>query len=123
MIEKIIKSGVGWRVGWNHEDNPYQGLIGTDFWTVELTKLELHDFCYFLTELTKVLTEISTELMEEEKITIDMESERLWIQLHGYPHDYHVYFILQNERKFEGTLSSNIIPELLANLQQIIKSL
>ncbi|MFM6050382.1 MAG: DUF1818 family protein, partial [Sphaerospermopsis kisseleviana] len=50
-MQKVIKSGTGWRIGWNPDAPEFKGLVGTDNWAVELTKVELDDFCRLLNQL------------------------------------------------------------------------
>ena len=49
-MQKVLKSGAGWRVGWNLA-SAYQGLVGGDDWAFELTAAELADFCRLLGQL------------------------------------------------------------------------
>ena len=37
-MEYLIKSGAGWRIGWNPHAPEFKGLIGTDHWAIELTE-------------------------------------------------------------------------------------
>jgi len=42
-MERVIKSGLGWRVGWNPNAVEFKGLVGGDDWAIELTEAELID--------------------------------------------------------------------------------
>ncbi len=33
-MSRIIKSGPGWRVGWDFNANEFKGLVGTDDWAL-----------------------------------------------------------------------------------------
>ncbi|MEQ8956605.1 MAG: DUF1818 family protein, partial [Coleofasciculus sp. C2-GNP5-27] len=77
--ERIVKSGSGWRLGWNPQATYYQGLVGTDEWAIELTQAELDDFCRLLAQLAQAIEDIADELVDEEKITCEAESDLLWM--------------------------------------------
>ena len=47
-MQRVLKSGKGWRIGWNPTAIEFKGLVGTDNWAIELTEAELNDFCRLL---------------------------------------------------------------------------
>ncbi len=51
-MEKILKYGSGWRLGWNTTATVYKGLIGGDDWAIELTEAEWQDLRRLLSQLT-----------------------------------------------------------------------
>ncbi|MEH2196149.1 MAG: DUF1818 family protein [Nostoc sp.] len=112
-MERVIKTGSGWRIGWNPDATEFQGLVGTDNWAIELTEAELNDFCRLLAQLADTMKQLATELMEEEKITCEAESNLLWMEVEGYPHDYTLRFILNTGRCVEGKWDASAVPGLL----------
>jgi hypothetical protein len=114
MIEGLIKNGTGWRLGWNPQREGYQGLVGGEDWAIELTAPELKDFCTLLQQLAAAMAAMAEELMPEETITCEAETELLWMEVSGFPHSYGVRFILNTGRGFEGGWAGAIVPELLA---------
>ena len=112
-MEQLIKSGTGWRIGWNPNAPEFKGLIGTDDWAIELTEAELNDFCRLLTQLAETMKQLATELMDEEKIACEAESDLLWIEVEGYPHAYSLRLILNTGRGVEGKWDTAAVPELL----------
>jgi hypothetical protein len=118
-VEKILKTGRGWRLGWNPEATEFQGLVGGDTWAVELTQGEFDDFCRLLGQLAETMTQMAQELMDEEKIACEVESDWLWMQVEGYPHAYTVQFILNTGRRAEGSWSVDAV----ADLVQVAKTL
>ncbi|MEG4218720.1 DUF1818 family protein [Microcoleus sp. Pol14C6] len=102
MVERIIKTGSGWRLGWNPEVEEFQGLVAGDGWAIELTEAELNDFCRLLGQLAGTMSQMASELMDEEKIAIEAESDLLWVQVEGYPEAYSVQLILNAGRRCEG---------------------
>lgn len=112
-MQKVIKSGIGWRIGWNPDAENFTGLVGTDEWAVELTELEFNDFCRLLNQLTDTIKELATELMDEEKIACEVESDLLWMEVEGYAHAYSLRFILKTGRCVEGKWDTEAVPELL----------
>lgn len=117
--KRLLKSGKGWRVGWNPKASIYKGLIGSDDWAVELTEAEMEDFCRLLTQLAQTMVEMSEHLMEEEKITCEAESDLLWLEVEGYSHSYSLRVILSQNRSCEGNWRSQAIPELLKAIHNL----
>lgn len=110
---RIVKSGAGWRLGWNPEAEEFVGLIGGESWAFELTADEFQDFCRLLSQLAETMNAMKNELMDEERIACEAESDRLWLEVEGYPHTYSVRLILNAGRGCEGEWLPNAVPELL----------
>ncbi|NCS47830.1 MAG: DUF1818 family protein [Microcystis aeruginosa BK11-02] len=113
-MEKILKYGSGWRLGWNPKAVIYKGLIGGDDWAIELTEAEWQDLRRLLSQLTATMAAMATELMDEERIACEAESELLWVEADGFPDNYSLRFILYQGRGCEGNWSATALPELLA---------
>jgi hypothetical protein len=105
MVERVIKTGVGWRLGWNPQAQEFKGLVAGDGWAIELTEAELNDFCRLLGQLAATISQMASELMDEEKIAIEAESDLLWVQVEGYPEAYSVQLILNAGRRVRGFLA------------------
>jgi hypothetical protein len=117
--ERLIRSGVGWRIGWNPDASQYKGLLGGESWAVELTEAELNDFCRLLEQLAQTMSLIAAELMDEEKIACEAESDLLWMEAEGYPHAYSLHFILNTGRRSEGSWSPEAVPALIQATQML----
>jgi len=113
-MEKILKYGSGWRLGWNPKAAIYKGLIGGDDWAIELTEAEWQDLRRLLSQLTATMAAMATELMDEESIACEAESELLWLEAVGFPDHYSLRLILYQGRGCEGNWSATALPELLA---------
>jgi hypothetical protein len=112
-MERVVKTGSGWRLGWNPQATDYQGLVGGDDWAIELTEAELDDFCRLLGQLAQAMSQMADELMDEEKITCEAESDLLWMEVEGYPHAYTLRFILNTGRCCEGSWLAESVPGLV----------
>lgn len=112
-MEKLVKSGVGWRIGWNNSAPKYKGLVGSEDWAIELTEAELNDFCRLATQLADTMKTLAAELMDEEKIACEAESDLLWMETEGYPHSYSLRFILNTSRGVEGQWNAEATKELV----------
>ena len=112
-MERIVKSGVGWRLGWNPEAPEFQGLVGGDNWSIELSAGELDDFCRLLHQLSKTISQMADKLMDEERIVCEAESDLLWMQVEGFPESYTVQFILNQGRRGEGKWPVDAVPSLV----------
>ncbi len=111
-MARIVKSGTGWRLGWDANADPFKGLVGTDEWSLELTEVELHDFCRLLSQLVETMVQMSSELMDEETIACEAESDCLWLETEGYPHTYSLRLILLTGRRGEGRWAAVTVPAL-----------
>ena len=111
-MERIIKSGSGWRIGWTPEAE-YKGLVGSDDWAIELTEAELNDFCRLLNQLADTVNQMTAQLMDEERIACEAESDLLWMEVEGYPHAYSLRLILNQGRRCEGNWSEEAVPQLV----------
>ncbi len=112
-MQKVLKSGAGWRIGWN-PDREYPGLVGSDDWALELTALELADFCRLLEKLVENMRSMQAELMDAESIACESESELVWLQVAGIPDKYSLRLILNTGRSCEGNWASEALPDLVA---------
>ncbi len=113
MIEQVIKEGIGWRLGWDPQREEYQGLVAGEAWAIELTAPELEDFCKLLQQLAGTMASMAAELMPEETITCEVETELLWMEAAGFPDSYTIRFILNTGRGFEGGWEATIVPDIL----------
>lgn len=118
-MERFLKTGPGWRLGWDTTAPTYQALVGTDEWAIELTSAEFRDFSHLAKQLQDTMLQMETELMDEEKITCEAETELLWLEVEGYPHSYTLRLILQQGRRFEGTWSAPVVSDLLQALETL----
>jgi hypothetical protein len=111
-MERVLKSGAGWRIGWNPQAEKYRGLVGSDDWAIELTEAELNDFCRLLSQLRETMNQMKAELMDEEKIACAAESDLIWMEVEGYPARYSLRFILNCDRRCEGNWAEGVATDL-----------
>jgi hypothetical protein len=114
-----LKSGSGWRLGWNPNAEIFQGLVGTDDWAVELTAAELADFCRLSLQLAETMQAMQQELMEEERISCEAESDLLWLEAEGFPHAYRLRLILLTGRRTEAEWQESAVAGLLQAAQTL----
>jgi hypothetical protein len=117
-MQKVLKSGAGWRIGWNPEAE-YQGLVGSDDWAFELTATELADFCRLLGQLVANMRSIQSALMDEESIACEAESELIWMQVDGIPSKYSLRLILSTGRGCEGNWTAEAVPDLVTAVDSL----
>jgi len=110
---RLLRSGDGWRIGWDPDAPTYRGLIGGDGWALELSETELNEFCRLLEQMVAAISSMAEELMEQERIDCELESEWLWLEAEGYPHHYSLRCILQTGRRGEGSWSPSAVPALV----------
>lgn len=119
-MERFLKSGKGWRIGWDASATVYKGLVGADEWAIELTEAEFTDFSRLFTQLRETMIQMETELMDEEQITCEAETDLLWLEVHGYPQSYDLRLILNQGRRCEGNWSPEAVPELFTALERLM---
>ncbi len=111
---RILKKGEGWRIGWNPDPAcPFQGLVGADDWAVELTAAEFTDFCRLLTQLAETVEAIALELMAEENINIEAESDLIWLEIDGLVGNYELRVLVSQNRSVEGNWSAGSVTEIV----------
>ncbi len=113
VMQKVLKSGASWRIGWNPA-NANPGLIGSDDWAFELTAAEFADFDRLLKQLVASMRSIQAELMDEEKIACEAESDLVWMEVSGTASEYSLRLILNTGRSCEGNWSADSVPHLVA---------
>ena len=119
VLERYLKTGVDWRIGWQPHGLKYQGLVGSDSWAIELTKAELSDFCRLINQLVETMMEMSTELMDQESISCEAETSLLWLEAEGFPQSYTLRLIVHGERHCEGNWQAGIAPKLLEAINSL----
>lgn len=118
-MAQLLREGPGWRLGWNPDAPIYQGLVGGQGWAFELSHDELADFCRLLGELATTMATMAEELMDEERISCEAESDRLWLEVEGLPTHYDLYLIVQAPRASEGFWPAAVVPDLVAAAQTL----
>lgn len=118
-MPRQLKLGKGWRIGFDPDASTFQGLLGSEDWSVELTRDEFDEFCQAAQQLSDTLDRLRTELMDEESITCEHTSDNLYLEIRGYPNDYQLSFILLRGRRSEGTWDSAATQELLRVIQML----
>ncbi len=119
MGDRILKKGQGWRLGWNTQAVAYPGLIGGEDWAIELSAAEFADFCRLFEQLATTMNRMAEELMDEERIACEAESELLWLEVEGFPHAYSLRVILNQGRRCEGNWPSQVVNELYQASQKL----
>ena len=120
-MPRLLKKGQGWRMGWHPEAEKYQALIGNESWAIELTAREFKELYRLLIEISETMKQIATELMESERIAIAAESEMMWIEAEGFPHNYSLRLILNQERRCEVNWDEGVSSELSLAMRRIIE--
>ena len=118
-MSRYLRSGEGWRLGWNPSADDFCGLVAGDRWAIELTAAEFKDFCRLAQQLGDTMTAMADQLMAEERLACEQETETLWLEAEGFPADYSLRFILLSGRRGEGEWPSATVPQLLAAIAQI----
>ncbi len=114
-----LREGDGWRVGWDGSAHPFCGLLGGQGWAIELTAEEFQDFRRLSLQLADAMQQMAAELMDEERIACEAESDRLWLEAEGYPQAYELALMLQDGRRAEGRWPASVVPHLMHAMQTL----
>ena len=118
MGRRRLVEGTGFRVGWDLGEGKFVGLVGTGEWAVELTVDEWADFRRLANQLALTMATMAIELMEEEVLSVELETGLIWMQVEGIPLRYGLRFMTQSGRGVEGAWSAEAVPGLLAAIAQ-----
>jgi hypothetical protein len=124
-MARQLRSGDGWRLGWDENARcsadtqrvAFPGLVGGDEWAIELTAAELDDFCRLAAQLAETMGQMNQELMDEERICCEAESDLVWLEAEGFPHAYDLRLIVLTGRRGEGFWAAAAVPGLLQAMQ------
>ncbi len=117
MMSGHIRSGEGWRLGWDPAAD-FCGLVSGEHWSIELTTAELIDFCQGVRQLAQTMTAMAAQLMAEERLTCEQETAAIWLEAEGFPAQYSLRFILRSGRRGEGEWPPTAVPGLVAAIDQ-----
>jgi Domain of unknown function (DUF1818) len=118
-MTRQLKSGAGWRLGWDSDTTTFQALVGTDDWAIELTAPEWADFCRLTLQLADTLEQMQSELMDEERISCEAESDLIWMEAEGLPQSYQLRLIVLTGRRAEAAWSPVSVPGLVQAIQTL----
>lgn len=111
--DRLLRQGDGWRLGWDGAAPVHVALVGSDAWAIELTAAEWQDFRRLLNQLSSAMAAAADELMPDEILDCEVESDLLWLGASGFPHAYEVRLLLKTGRGAEGTWSAIAVPALI----------
>ncbi len=117
MTCKVLE-GKGWRIGWDPSADSFCGLLAGQSWALELTAKEFKDFCRLARELDSTMSAMTEQLMDEERLACEQETETIWLEAEGFPSRYSLHFILLTGRKCEGEWPAEAVPQLITALNQ-----
>jgi len=117
MTRKVLE-GEGWRLGWDPTADSFCALLAGEHWALELTAEEFKDFCRLSRQLAAAMAAMAEQLVDEERLTCEQESETIWLEAEGFPARYGLRFILLTGRNCEGEWPVGIASQLIAVLSQ-----
>ncbi|MEI6381183.1 MAG: DUF1818 family protein [Cyanobacteriota bacterium ELA615] len=118
----FLQKGDGWRLGWNSNASTYKAMLGGQDWAIELNEREFADFCRLFGQLVDTIESLQNELMDEEKINCELESDLIYLLADGYPDSYCLRILLNQGRRAEGNWSSLAVTQLNAALKSFLTS-
>ena len=119
MGRRRLVEGTGFRVGWDSGGGEFVGLVGTGEWAIELTVEEWSDFRRLVNQLAQTMAAMAIEVMEEEALSVELETPRIWMEVEGFPLSYGLRFMTQGGRGVEGAWLAEAVPGLLEAIAQM----
>ena len=92
----IKKEGPGWRIIRDSSRNNFSTLIGGETWAIELNEAEWKTLVKVIIDLSDQYKNIKDQLMGEEDITLEMESNPWLAILQGDQHGWNLKLILES---------------------------
>ncbi len=117
-MTRQVRSGNGWRLGWNPHAEQFKGMVAGKDWAIELTAAEFKDFCRVAQQLNAAMKSMSEQLMDEERLSCEQETKIIWLEAEGLPTSYSLRFILLTGRKGEGEWPAPAVSALIEMLNQ-----
>ena len=96
----IKKEGTGWRIIQDLSRENFSTLIGGESWAIELNKIEWKTLVNLVINLSDEYKNIKFQLMEDEDITIELESGPWFAILKGDKHGWDLRLILASSDSF-----------------------
>ena len=92
----IKKEGQGWRIIRDSSRTNFSTLIGGESWAIELNQHEWDTLVKAVNNLSDQYQDIKVQLMEDEDITLEMESNPWLAILKGDKHGWNLKLILNS---------------------------
>ena len=92
----IKKEGPGWRIIRDSSRDNFSTLIGGESWAIELNQSEWETLVKVVIDLSNQYKEIKDQLMGDEDITLEMESNPWLAILKGDQHGWNLKLILDS---------------------------
>lgn len=121
MSQRWMQEGEGWRLGFDPRAPLYVGLVAGSDWAMELTAPEFTDLLRLVQQLQDTMQTMAGELMAEERLSCEADSDLLWLEAEGFPDCYGLRLILNQGRRCEGAWAAAIVPEVINALQYFAK--
>jgi Domain of unknown function (DUF1818) len=90
--------------------------LGCATWTIEFSPDEWQQFVQQFKTLAQTWQSIQEELMPEEALTLDSESETIRLQAEGQAEQWGLWLQIRSGRKVEGYLDPPLVMDLLRQI-------
>ena len=104
----------------------YCFLIRVNNWAIELQKSEFDSLYFLLLKINKEFFEISSHLMEEELINLEIEQLPWYVELEGKKKDWNLRFVFESQeetRSFEMYWPIPIAKDLFYEIKKMWESM
>ena len=100
----MLEGKKNWRLIQDSKRGKYCFLIGVNNWAIELKRNEFQSLYFALMKIKKELVAISSHLMEEELINLEIEQLPWYIELDGNKSEWNLRLVFETQeqtRSFE----------------------
>ena len=115
-----------WRLCRDFKKGKFCFLIGVDNWSIELQKSEFDSLYFLLLKINKQLSDIKSELMDEEFIALQLEQLPWYIELEGNKTEWSLRFVFESKdqtRSFEMYWPIPIAQNLFFEIKKMWESM
>ena len=115
-----------WRLLRDYKKGKYCFLIGVDNWSIELQRSEFDSLYFLLKRINEQLLSIKDELMDEESITLELESLPWYAELEGNKNEWSLRFVFESQdqtRSFEMYWPIPIAENLFYEIKKMWESM
>ena len=115
-----------WRLRRDFKKGKFCFLIGVDNWSIELQKSEFESLYFLLLKINRQLSDIKSELMDEEFITLQLEQLPWFIELEGKKNEWSLRFVFESKdqtRSFEMYWPIPIAQNLFFEIKKMWESM
>ena len=119
----LKKEGPGWRIIRDSSREHFPTLVGGESWAIELNKLEWESLVKLVIDLSDQYKDIKKQLMGDEDITLEMESNPWFAILQGDQYGWNLKLILDSSDSLDRGAEFSWPREVTSNIVNAMRKM